>query len=230
MKGIRLSIIAITFLMLLSACSNSENQQAIETAETAIAAINLDEIDTATIEEARGVYDALPEELKSEVENYQLLVDAENLIQQKEALEALLVAFDDGISECAALRDVVVQVWGDTIGSDYGDFNSALNSLYKGQENYWAGISQELASTFKDGLDLLEENHELITENLEAVRNFDIDDDVYDAIVDVYAEYSIFYDQVMSPSGSYVSYSADTNDTYNNLVRATNALTLIWPY
>ena len=229
MKGIRLSIIAITFLMLLSACSNSENQQAIETVETAIAAINLDKIDTATIEEARGVYDALPEDLKSTVKNYQLLVDAENLIQQKETLESLLVAFDDGISECAMLRDVVVQVWGDTIQSG-GNFNNALEALYKGQEDYWSGVSEELATTFKEGLDLLQENDESIAEKLEAIRDFDIEDDVYDAIIDVYSEYSIFYEQIISPSGSYISYSADTNDTYNNLVRATNALALIWPY
>ena len=229
MKGIRLSIIAITFLMLLSACSNSENQQAIETVETAIAAINLDKIDTATIEEARGVYDALPEDLKSTVKNYQLLVDAENLIQQKETLESLLVAFDDGISECSMLRDVVVQVWGDTIQSG-GNFNNALEALYKGQEDYWSGVSEELATTFKEGLDLLQENNESIAEKLEAIRDFDIEDDVYDAIIDVYSEYSIFYEQIISPSGSYISYSADTNDTYNNLVRATNALALIWPY
>lgn len=229
MKGMRLSIIAVTFLLLLSACSNSENQEAIEAAETAIAAIDLEDIDTTTVEEARTAYEALPDDAKNGVENYQVLVDAENLVSQQTELSALLVLFDDGISECAMLRDVVVQVWGDTIHNG-GNFNSALESLYRGQEDYWAGISEELASTFKEGIDLLKENHELLTEKLEVIKDFDIDDDVYDAIVDVYSEYSIFYDQVMSPSGSYVSYSADTNDTYNDLTRATNALALIWPY
>lgn len=229
MKGMRLSIIAVTFLLLLSACSNSENQEAIEAAETAIAAIDLEDIDTTTVEEARTAYEALPDDAKNGVENYQVLVDAENLVSQQTELSAMLVLFDNGISECAMLRDIVVQVWGDTIHNG-GNFNSALESLYRGQEDYWAGISEELASTFKEGIDLLKENHELLTEKLEVIKDFDIDDDVYDAIVDVYSEYSIFYDQVMSPSGSYVSYSADTNDTYNDLTRATNALALIWPY
>lgn len=229
MKGMRLSIIAVTFLLLLSACSNSENQEAIEAAETAIATIDLENIDTATVEEARTAYGALPDDAKSQVENYQVLVDAENLVSQKTELSALLVLFDNGISECAMLRDIVVQVWGDTIHNG-GNFNIALEALYKGQEDYWTGITEELASAFKEGIDLLKENDKLLTEKLELIKDFDIDDDVYDAIVDLYGEYSIFYDQIVSPSGSYLSYSADTNDTYNNLTRAKNALALVWPY
>lgn len=130
--GVHKCLIVVALLLLLTACTNKEDQQAIEAVESAISVINLDELDESAVEDARTAYDALPEELKTKIGNYQILTDAEAAIAQrlketqKAEIESLRVLFDSGISECATLRDIVVQVWGEAIHSKYGDFNAAL--------------------------------------------------------------------------------------------------------
>lgn len=229
-------LMVTVLVLLLSACSDKENQQAIEAMESAISVIDLDELDESVIADARTAYDALSEELKSKVENHQIRTDAEDAVLQrieerkKTELESLRALFDSGISECVLLRDVVIQVWGDAIHKGM-DFNAALNALYKGKEYYWTGLSEELASAFKDGISLLKENYVLIEEQLEIVKNLEVDENVYNALADVFREYTVFYNQVISPSGSYTSFSSDTSDAYNkDILRAYANLELVWPY
>lgn len=230
--GVHKCLIVVALLLLLTACANKEDQQAIEAVESAISVINLDELDESAVEDARTAYDALPEELKTKIGNYQILTDAEAAIAQrlketqKAEIESLRVLFDSGISECATLRDIVVQVWGEAIHSKYGDFNAALQALYSGKDYFAAGLSKELATTFKDGISLLNDNYALIEEQIKIIKDLDVDSDVYSAISDVFSEYTVFYNQVISPSGSYKSYSSDTNDTYNNILRAVTNLEL----
>lgn len=232
-RRISFALILMALILLLSACSNKEEQQAVEAVETAISAINMDDLDApAAIENARTLYDGLEDKLKEKVQNYQALTDAEAKLSdlRKEALDGMRTVLDTGISQCAMLRDVVVQVWGEAIHSKYGDFNAALQALYSGKDYFVAGLSKELASTFKDGISLLNENYALIEKQLKIVKDLGVDSDVYSAISGVFTEYTVFYNQIISPSGSYTSYSSDTNDTYNDVLRAVTNLELVWPY
>lgn len=77
MNKFKLSVLVLMFLVLLSACTSKEDQQAIEAVENAISEIKTDDLNASTIADARDLYDDLAENLKEKVGNYQVLIDAE---------------------------------------------------------------------------------------------------------------------------------------------------------
>ncbi len=236
MKRILSFILTIIMLFSLSACTNKADKEAIANCEAAIAALSEDGNFTfEKISNARNCYDALSNELKGQISNYQDLVDTEETytaLIASQGYTALLL----NIMNCANLRDTVVKYWGAAIDTEYGDFNDALKALYSG-ESYSAGYIRPkivvLSDTAEAFVELLSDTKELqdtIEEKVKELGKLNIDENVYDAFLSLYSEYKVLYNQVQSPTGSYNSYSSDTMDAYNSIMKAQAVLDSIWPY
>lgn len=137
------------------------------------------------------------------------------------------------ISGCDALRYGIVQAWGAAIDEKYADFNDVLNALFRGEEYKIIGktiISAEYSSNFKEALDSVESDHEIIKSNMSKLSSYGIDNKSYEALLDLYSEYSVLYGQVLSPTGSYLTFTEDTNDSIDAIEKAQSILDVVWEY
>lgn len=147
----------------------------------------------------------------------------------KETKSKLIV----NISGCEALRYGIVQAWGSAINEKYADFNDALSALFRGEEYKVIGktiISVEYSTNFREALDSVESDHEIIKSNMSKLSSYDIDNKSYDALLDLYSEYSVLYGQVLSPTGSYLTFTEDTNDSIDAIEKAQSILDVVWEY
>ena len=86
------------------------------------------------------------------------------------------------------------------------------------------------AEAFVELLSDTKELQDTIEEKVKELGKLNIDENVYDAFLSLYSEYKVLYNQVQSPTGSYNSYSSDTMDAYNSIMKAQAVLDSIWPY
>lgn len=239
MQRLKMILIGLMFMCTLAACSGSNNKQAISDVENLISEIDLDSIESEAMIAARTAYDELDNELKQEISNYQTLIDAERIYEEQRIEDILTSAHTTlylNIAGCAALREVVVTVWGNSIDNQYADFNKALSSLYQG-ESYeaLAGIprvivSEDTATNFVTALETLKSDHVSLEKQMKEISSLEIDEHICEAFVSLYSEYVILYNQVLSPSGSYITYCSDTNESANKIVQAEALLDVVWPY
>lgn len=239
MQRLKMILIGLRFMCTLAACSGSNNKQAISDVENLISEIDLDSIESEAMIAARTAYDELDNELKQEISNYLTLIDAERIYEEQRIEDILTSAHTTlylNIAGCAALREVVVTVWGNSIDNQYADFNKALSSLYQG-ESYeaLAGIprvivSEDTATNFVTALETLKSDHVSLEKQMKEISSLEIDEHICEAFVSLYSEYVILYNQVLSPSGSYITYCSDTNESANKIVQAEALLDVVWPY
>lgn len=239
MQRLKTILIVLMLMCTLTACFGSNNKQAISDVENLISAIDLDSIESEAVIAARAAYDELDNELRQEISNYQTLIDAER-IYEEQYLEDILTSVHTtlylNIAGCASLREVVVTVWGNSINNKYADFNKALSCLYQG-ESYeaLAGIprvivSEDTATNFVTALETLKSDHVSLEKQMKEISSLEIDEHICKAFVSLYSEYVILYNQVLSPSGSYITYCSDTNESANKIVQAEALLDVVWPY
>lgn len=238
-QRLKMILIALMLMCTLTACSGSNNKQAISDVENLISVIDLDSIESEAVIVARKTYDELDNDLKQGVSNYQTLIDAERICEEQHLEDILTSAHTTlylNIAGCASLREVVVTVWGNSIDNKYADFNKALSSLYQG-ESYEALaeiprviVSEDTATNFVTALETLKSDDASLEKQMKEMSTLEIDEQIYEAFVSLYSQYVILYNQVLSPSGSYITYCSDTNESANKIVQAEALLDVVWPY
>jgi len=232
--------------MSMAACSDSKSTQAIANVEELINVIEMEEPDKTAIDAARAAYDGLEAQWKDKVSNYQALIDAEKryteMLQAKEeqkekSLKEVHTTLYSNIVGSMTMRDVVVTVWKNAVDNNkYADFNEALRNLYAGKEyKAFAGIPslivpKQTAENFVVALNQLETDQDSLAKSMKELADLDIDATLYDALINLYSEYTVLYNQVISPSGSYISYSSDTEESISNIKKAEAELDVVWPY
>lgn len=236
MKRVKILCLLLIVIGTLTSCTAKDTQQAISYVEELIAEIKMENLNADTIETARKAYDELDEELKGKISNFSVLEEAEEkfkLLRIEQLMCDVHTTLYLNITGCTALSDGISRVWKRTIDVREADFNNALSSLFQGKGYSCIGeviVSDDYASNFKVALDTVKEDHITIEENMRELASLDVDGNVYEALSDLYSEYAVLYNQVISPSGSYVSYTADTNDSIRNINKAEAALDIVWPY
>ena len=236
MRRFKIMCLLLIVVGILTGCADKEAQQAVSNVEGLISKISMEGLDTDAIETAREAYDKLDEKLKEKISNYSTLEEAEAKMEL-ERIEQLMCDVHTtlylNIAGCTALSDGISRVWKSAIDVRNADFNNALSALFQGKGYSYIGkviVSDDYASNFKVALDTVKEDHTILEENMRELASLDVDGTVYDALSDLYSEYAVLYNQVIAPSGSYVSYTADTNDFIRNINKAEAALGIIWPY
>lgn len=232
MKRVKIICLLLIAVGMLSGCANKEEQQAVSNVEEVIAEINLDDLNIDSIGVARKAYNELDDVLKEKVSNYQLLEDAETK-QIEQLMHDTHTMLYLNIAGCTALSDGISRVWKSAIDVRNADFNNALSALFQGKGYSYIGkevVSDDYASNFMVALDTVKEDHTILEENMRELASLDVDGTVYDALSDLYSEYVVLYNQVIAPSGSYVSYTEDMNDSIRDINKAEAALDIIWPY
>ena len=236
MKRVKMICFLLIVVGILSGCAGKEAQQAISNVEGLINEISMEDLNTDSIQTAREAYNELDEELKKKVLNYSVLEEAEAKMESARIEQLMCDAHTTlylNIAGCTALSDGIARVWKCTIDVQNADFNNALSALFGGKGYSYIGkvvVSDDYASNFKVALDIVKEDHTILEENMSELASLDVDGTVYDALSDLYSEYVVLYNQVIAPSGSYVSYTADTSDSIRNINKAEATLDIIWPY
>ena len=82
-QRLKMILIALMLMCTLTACSGSNNKQAISDVENLISVIDLDSIESEAVIVARKAYDELDNDLKQGVSNYQTLIDAERICEEQ---------------------------------------------------------------------------------------------------------------------------------------------------
>lgn len=237
MRKVKIVCLLLIVIGILTGCTDKEAQKAILNVENLISEINMENLDTGSIEAARQAYDELDNTLKEKVSNYQLLEEAEKRRDEVEKIEQLMrdthTTLYLNIVGCTALSDGIVRVWKNAIDVRNADFNNALSALFQGKGYSYIGkvvVSDDYASNFKVALDTAKEDHTILEENMRELASVDADETVYNALSNLYSEYVVLYNQVTAPSGSYVSYTADISDSISSINKAEAALDIVWPY
>lgn len=218
--------------------STGENETRAPIDETVVEVISLidniqNDVSVDNIQEIRQKYDNLTDAQKDSVTNYSMLVSAENdLIKNtfNEASSTLKL----NITSCAMLVDGVKTVWYKAIYDKNTDFNIALEYLYMGLQYNGGGllyvtpiVSEELASSFVDTLDMVKDNQKIIENGMSQLYALCNGSDEYNALLSVYEEYYVIYNMALSPSGSYTSYSSNATDAMNSIEKALASLKII---
>lgn len=236
MKRVKMICLLLIVVGILSGCADKEAQQAISNVEELISEISIEDLNADSIERAREAYDKLDEKLKEKISNYSALEEAESKMESVRIEQLMCDAHTTlylNIAGCTALSDGISRVWKSAIDVWNADFNNALSALFQGKGYSYIGkvvVSDDYASNFKVALDTVKEDHTILEEDMRELASLDVDGTVYDALSDLYSEYVVLYNQVIAPSGSYISYTADTNDSIRNINKAEAALDIIWPY
>lgn len=236
MKRVKMICILLIVVGILSGCADKEAQQAVSNVEELISEISIEDLNADSIERAREAYDKLDEKLKEKISNYSALEEAESKMESVRIEQLMCAAHTTlylNIAGCTALSDGISRVWKSAIDVRNADFNNALSALFQGKGYSYIGkvvVSDDYASNFKVALDTVKEDHTILEEDMRELASLDVDGTVYDALSDLYSEYVVLYNQVIAPSGSYISYTADTNDSIRNINKAEAALDIIWPY
>ena len=235
MKRVKMICLLLIVVCILSGCADKEAQQAVSNVEELISEISIEDLNADSIERAREAYDKLDEKLKEKISNYSALEEAESKMESVRIEQLMCAAHTTlylNITGCTALSDGISRVWKSAIDVRNADFNNALSALFQGKGYSYIGkviVSDDYASNFKVALDTVKEDHTILEEDMRELASLDVDGTVYDALSDLYSEYVVLYNQVIAPSGSYISYTADTNDSIRNINKAEAALDIIWP-
>lgn len=236
MRRIRIMCLLLFVIGILTGCTDKETQLAVSNVEGLISEISMESLDTDAIETAREAYDKLDEKLKEKISNYSVLEEAEakmELVRIEQLMRDAHTTLYLNIAGCTALSDGISRVWKNAIDVRNADFNNALSSLFQGKGYSYIGsmvVSDDYASRFKVALDTVKEDHAILEENMRELASLDVDGTVYNALSELYSEYVVLYNQVITPSGSYMSYTSDINDSIRNINKAEAALDIIWPY
>ena len=234
-------LLSITMLLLLCACGQSakakeeaEKEAADKDAANKVISL-IDALnDSSTIDTINSVklaYDELTDGQKTYVTNLQLLNEAEEKCTNRVLLETKGKIYDN-IDNCNLLNAAIIDVWGRSIEDKYADFNKALSALYDGKEYkpvFDYIVTETMATSFASVLSTTSERHFEIENEMKQLSALQVDENVYNSLLDVYAEYVAYYEMIANPSGSYVSYSSDTNDAYNSITKAMAKLDAVIP-
>lgn len=235
MKRLKIMCLILIAVGILTGCTDKEAQQAVSNVEELISEISKEDLNADSIERAREAYDKLDEKLKEKISNYSALEEAEVKMESARIEQLMCDAHTTlylNIAGCTALSDGISRVWKSAIDVRNADFNNALSALFQGKGYSYIGkvvVSDDYASNFKVALDTVKEDHTILEKNMRELASLDADGTAYDALSDLYSEYTVLYNEVIAPSGSYVSYTADINDSIRNINKAEAALDIIWP-
>lgn len=163
-KGISLVLVLVLCLSLY-ACGKSKAVQEVETAISAIGEVGVDSREA--IETAEGLYSALPDKDKEQVENYSLLVEAREEYEKayvfelsKEAYENIKTAYEL-VSNFGSdyYRVRFLSVWKSDEVKNKGVSFLAEDLHYISEDELREGIRLEIEEQHEKGVDWLTEKH-----------------------------------------------------------------------
>ena len=179
------------------------------------------------IKAASEAYDNLTDKQKEKVTNYPILADAiskKNSSDYKLALKATALKIYMCELSCEILIDGIEDTWYNAIRKKYDKYNNG---------NYDINIA--IPAYLKDSsnaetLSMITSSKSNIDEDLKLHVNPPEDcKDAYNALLDVYSVMNRAYEMATSPSGSYNSYSSNSNEVSTDFTLKYSKLNALMP-